>query len=85
MLNHQILSKNEIPALWIECIIVGLRLVVRSEMSQLEKQMCHCDCRSDNLIDIINTAYRFAFLLCVYAKMLVFVTMLLSSPQMLCL
>jgi hypothetical protein len=47
--------------------------------------MCHCDSRVDNLIDIIHAAYRFAFLLCVYANMLIFVPMLLPSPQMLCL
>ncbi len=49
------------------------------------RQMCHCDSRIDNLIDIIHTAYHFAFPLCVYANMLIFVPILLPSPQMLCL
>ncbi len=53
--------------------IVDLWLVVRSKMSLWEKQMCWCNCGSNILIDIIHPAYCFAFLLCVYANLLIFV------------
>ncbi len=47
--------------------------------------MYHCNCGSDILIDIIHPPYHFAFLLCVYADMLIFVPTLPPSPQTLCL
>ncbi len=66
-------------------IIVDLRLAVRSEMSQRDRQKCCCDYRSDILIGIIHRAYCFAFQLYVYANMLIFVPMLPPSLQILCL
>ncbi len=56
----------------VSCYIVYLQLVVRSEMSLMRK-MCHWESRSDNLDDIIHPAHRFAFPLCVYANLLIFV------------
>ncbi len=79
------LIRIKILHLYILWIRVDLRLAISSKMLQWEKQMCRCDCRSYNLIDIIHSAYRFAFMLCVYANMLIFVLTLSPSPQMLCL
>jgi hypothetical protein len=47
--------------------------------------MHHCDCGSHNLINIIYPPYGFAFPLCVYAKLFIFVPTQSPSPQMLCL
>ena len=47
--------------------------------------MCWCNCGSNILINIIHPVYRFAFLLCVYANMLIFVLPLPPSLQMICL
>jgi hypothetical protein len=47
--------------------------------------MCHGNSRSNDLINIFHPAYRFAFSLCVYANMLIFVLMLPPYPQTLCL
>jgi len=65
--------------------MVDLWLVVGSEMSFREKQIRHCDCGSDILIDIIHPAYHFAFPLCVYASLLIFVPTPSPSLQTLCL
>ncbi len=65
------------------CDIIDLQLVIGAKMSLWVKQMCRCNCRKDILIDIIYPAYRFAFLLSVYANMLIFVLMLPPSPQIL--
>jgi hypothetical protein len=64
---------------------VDLQLVIRSEISLWEKQMPWINSGSDILIDTIHPAYHFAFQLCVYANLLIFVQILSPSLQMLCL